>query len=251
MLRISDHMIKEVVSEVAGEDTIPVVLNIKGKVNVSEFKIAEDLKMDIRELRKKLYRLLEHNLVVFKRKKDKKKGWYIYYWTFQPSQVKFLYKALRERKLEKLKQRLEREENNQFYICPNACVRLDFSKAVEFDFRCPECGSLMVVQDNSATIRHLKEEIERLEKEIKEIEELERKVSERISKAKGSKVKGSKKSKGKGKGKEKKGGVKKVSRGKSAGRKTEKKGKKKGKTKSKENKKGVSKKGRSKGKRRK
>ncbi len=249
MLRISDHMIKEVVSEVAGEDTIPIVLNIKGKVNVSEFKIAEDLKMDIRELRKKLYRLLEHNLVVFKRKKDKKKGWYIYYWTFQPSQVKFLYKALRERKLEKLKQRLEREESNQFYICPNACVRLDFSKAVEFDFRCPECGSLMVVQDNSATIRHLKEEIERLEKEIKEIEELERKVSERVSK------KQSKKEKKKGKAKKssvkKVSKVKKMSREESAGGKTERKDKKKGKTKGKKNKKGVSKKGGSKGKRRK
>ena len=188
MLKVNDKMIKDVVSKVAGEDTIPIVMNIKGKVNVSEFKIAEDLNIEIRELRKKLYRLLEHNLVVFKRKKDKKRGWYIYYWTFMPSQVKFLNRALRERRLEMLKKRLDRELNNQFYICPNGCVRLDFARAVEFDFRCPECGSLLVVQDNSATVRHLREEIEKLEKELKEInlseEKHKKSVERKVSKAK-------------------------------------------------------------------
>ncbi|MGC8929915.1 MAG: hypothetical protein ACP5OZ_05335, partial [Candidatus Woesearchaeota archaeon] len=170
-MNVSNEIIKDVAGMLSAEDTINIIFNIKDKVNVSEFKIAEDLHLEIRDIRKKLYKLLENNLVTFKRKKDKKKGWYIYYWTFNPVQAKFLYTQLRERKLKLLQERLEREKNNQFFICPNACVRLDFEKAFEFDFKCPECGSLVKEHNNEATIRNLEEEIERLKKELAEIKE--------------------------------------------------------------------------------
>ncbi len=183
-MKVTNQMIKEVVSQTSGEDTLPIVMAIKNKVNVSEFKIAEELHEEIREIRKKLYKLLEYNLVTFRRKKDKKKGWYIYYWTFNPNQVKFLYKNLRVKRLEMLRSRLKRELENSFYICPNACVRLTFQKAFEFDFKCPECGSLMIEQDNSSTIRHLQEEIKKLEYELKEIEEQEKKKTKKVGKKK-------------------------------------------------------------------
>ena len=175
-------MIRDVVSKVAGSDIVPIIFNIEGKVNVSEFIIADELHIDIRELRKKLYRLWENGLVVFKRKKDKKRGWYIYYWTFIPSRVWFLYKELRKRRLEELKHRLEREESNEFYICPNGCMRLDFEKAMEYDFHCPECGAVLVPNDNSRTIEHLKEEIAKLEKEIVDIEKEEKSFNKEAKK---------------------------------------------------------------------
>ncbi len=166
-MKVSNQLIKNVVAEIAGEDSVPVAMVLKNKKNFSEFKVAQALKMEIKDIRKSLYKLLEYNLVSFKRKKDKKKGWYIYYWTFNPDMLKYLYTNLKVKKLEKLKERLEREETNHFFICPNKCVRLDFDKSSEFEFRCPECGSLLDMQENNATIRHLKEEIVRLEKEIK------------------------------------------------------------------------------------
>jgi len=170
-MNVSNEIIKDVAGMLSVEDTLNIIFNIKDKVNVSEFKIAEDLHLEIRDIRKKLYRLLENNLVTFKRKKDKKKGWYIYYWTFNPVQAKFLYTQLREKKLKILQERLEREKNNQFFICPNACVRLDFEKAFEFDFKCPECGSSVKEHNNESTIRNLEEEIERLKRELAEIRE--------------------------------------------------------------------------------
>ncbi|MEM2121768.1 MAG: hypothetical protein QXU20_03885 [Candidatus Woesearchaeota archaeon] len=170
-MKISNEIIKDVLGMLSAEDTLNIIYNIKDKVNVSEFKIAEDLNLEIREIRKKLYKLLENNLVTFKRKKDKKKGWYIYYWTFNPVQAKFLYTQLREKRLKLLQERLEREKNNQFFICPNACVRLDFEKAFEFDFKCPECGSLVKEHNNEATIKNLEAEIERLKRELASIRE--------------------------------------------------------------------------------
>ncbi|MEM3370283.1 MAG: hypothetical protein QXW00_03700 [Candidatus Woesearchaeota archaeon] len=166
-MKLSNNLIKDVVTELAGEQAVPIVMVLKDQPNFSEFKVAEALKMEIKDIRKALYKLLENNLVSFRRKKDKKKGWYIYYWTFNPETVKYLYSDIRAKKLAKLKERLEREEANTFYMCPNKCVRLDFDKASDFEFHCPECGSLMEVQDNTATIAHLKEEIERLSSELR------------------------------------------------------------------------------------
>jgi len=163
--RLTNQLIEKIVTEVIGEGAIPIINYLKGKTNVSEFKIAEAVKEEIHKTRNILYRLLENNLVSFKRKKDKKKGWYICYWDFHPEKIKYLISKLRKQKLESLKERLRREQNNHFFMCRNACVRMDFEKATDFNFKCPECGELMNQIDNARTIDFLKDQIVKLEKE--------------------------------------------------------------------------------------
>jgi transcription factor E len=184
----NDEVIASVVENVAGTDILPLVGVLKGKKNVSEFTIADELKEEINTIRNKLYRLYDSNLVEFTRKKDKKKGWYIYYWTFVPSRIPELLKGIKTKKLEKLKERLKIEEGSSFFECSNKCMRLTFDKAVDSDFKCLECGSLMNQEDNAKKIQHITKEIENLEKEIKtpgaveetlEIEESKEEVGKR------------------------------------------------------------------------
>jgi transcription initiation factor TFIIE subunit alpha len=164
-MKFSNKIVEEVVQEVAGEDVIPLVNILKNRKNVSEFKLAEDIKQEINTTRNMLYRLYDANLVSFTRKKDKKKGWYIYYWTFNAKRIKYLFNDLKKKKLEQLKERLDREKNNHFFSCDSKCMRLDFEQATEFEFKCPECGSLMNEESNL-------EKIAKLEKEIKELEKV-------------------------------------------------------------------------------
>ena len=42
---------------------------------------------------------------------------------------------------------------------------MDFEKATDFNFKCPECGELMNQLDNTRTIDFLKDQIMKLEKE--------------------------------------------------------------------------------------
>lgn len=163
-MKITNKVIEEVVSTVAGEDTVPLILAIKDKKNISEFKIAEILKEQINITRNMLYRLLDQDLVHFIRKKDRQKGWYIYYWTFNPNQIRYLTVKLQKERLLKLKERLERENSAIFFTCPEGCIRLDFEQAMNFEFKCPECGSIIQQQDNS-------QEIAKIEHKIKEIED--------------------------------------------------------------------------------
>lgn len=167
-MKITDKLIQEVVVDVAGADVVPLVTYLKNKKNISEFKIAEEITREINETRNMLYRLFDYNLVSFIRKKDKKKGWYIYYWTFNPKRVRYLLYDLKRKKIDHLKERLKRENSNDFFICQNTCVRLDFEQATNFEYKCPECGSLMNQENNSQKIKQIEEEIQKLEEGLKE-----------------------------------------------------------------------------------
>lgn len=164
-MALTNKRIMEVVSEVVGEDSVPVVEFLKDRKNISEFIIADKVKLDMQRTRNILYRLNTHNITTYIRRKDKKKGWYISYWTFNKKRIKELIGQTKKKKLEKLKEQLEREESNKnsFFICPQACARLDFDQASEFEYKCPECGSLLSQQDNQKTIENIRSKIKELE----------------------------------------------------------------------------------------
>ncbi|MBS3147832.1 hypothetical protein J4219_03025 [Candidatus Woesearchaeota archaeon] len=166
-MKITPKLIDDVVIEVAGQDILPLVKALRNKTNVSEFKLATVIKKEINVTRNMLYRLYDNNLVSFTRKKDKKKGWYIYYWTFNLRRVRDLVKDIKKQKFEKLGERLERERTVQFYICPNKCMRLDFEQAHDYQFKCPECGILLGIEDNTQKIKDLEFELVNIEKELK------------------------------------------------------------------------------------
>ena len=159
--------IEDVIKELVSEEAIPIVLYLIGRTKVSEFTIAQDLDLEIHKARNLLYRLLEHNILSFLRKKDKVKGWYICYWDFNEKIIPFLLERIKTLKLAKLKERLDKESSSTFYMCKNACTRMDFERSMEFNFKCPECGELMDEQNNARTLEFLKERIAELDKDLK------------------------------------------------------------------------------------
>jgi len=161
-MRLTLNKIEEIIVGILGEEGLPLIRNLYGKENISEFDLAKKTKNDIKVVRKQLYLLYNNNLIGFNRKKDKEKGWYIYYWTILPDSIKFLYYKKKREQLAKLNARLEEEEKELFFECPNHCVRLNFDQGMDFEFHCPECGEL-ILQDNS------KDKVELIKKEIKEL----------------------------------------------------------------------------------
>src|SRR3989344_4609349 len=136
--KITNNKVNDTVKEVIGEDSLKIIEFLKDKKNISDFKIAEKVHKDIHDVRNILYRLYNFNLVSYYRKKDK---------------------------LAKYSVRLKEEEANvgNFYLCPNACVRVGFERAVDLEYRCPECGNILNHQDNTKTIDFLKTKIQELE----------------------------------------------------------------------------------------
>lgn len=165
---LTKKFISDIISEVVGDDALELVFYLKGKKDISEFTISADLNVEIHAVRNMLYRLNSDHLVTYRRKKDRIKGWYISYWTLNLARIKEMDEIIKKRKLKKFQERLDEEEKNKgnYYLCPNACVRMDFSTAVENDFRCPECGEILKPQDNTRTIEMLKEKTKELTKQL-------------------------------------------------------------------------------------
>ncbi|MBN2454728.1 hypothetical protein JXB11_04240 [Candidatus Woesearchaeota archaeon] len=157
-------LIEEVVKEEIGEDALPLVRAMKNRVNFSEFKLADKINKDVNETRNILYKLNSLNLASFIRRKDKKKGWYIYYWTLQPKNAAHRARQLDNEKEENIRERLKRESSGDFFICKQKCVRLDFERAFEFEFKCPECGSIIDKEDNIEKIKKLRQELKKLKR---------------------------------------------------------------------------------------
>jgi len=164
MAELSQEKLDALLSQIAGEDTVSIANFIISKgENVSEFLIAESLKLPINAIRNALYRLQENNLVTFTRKKDKRKGWYIYYWTFNQPQAVSTIQKMKENRIENLKKRLEKEDSSIFYTCNSKCLRIKFEHALENNFKCPECSKVLKEVDNSKIVKELKKELLLLE----------------------------------------------------------------------------------------
>ncbi|MBW3001770.1 hypothetical protein KY338_01250 [Candidatus Woesearchaeota archaeon] len=164
---MSSKITEEVASRVAGEDVITLVRALRNRRDVSEFTLANETKTEINLVRNRLYRLYNANLVTSIKKKDKKKGWYIYYWTLNIPRVQYLAKDLIKNRITQLRERLEREKSSNFFMCKQNCIRLNFEQATDFEFKCPECGELLHQDDNTKKIKEIEKEIKTLEKEFK------------------------------------------------------------------------------------
>jgi len=131
--------------------------------------------LKLNTVRKTLYKLYSEKLAQFRRIRDKSTGWFIYYWWHE---FDFIDEILLEKKRtvqRKLRERLNFEENNYFFVCINCTqqnLKYKFDEAFDLNFRCPDCGNPLVAQDNQEVIQFLKEKIV-LNEKTKMINELD------------------------------------------------------------------------------
>src|SRR3989344_2101041 len=183
-MRLSQPLMEELVKEVAGDDVLALLRLILGKSNVSEFKIAEKLNITVNQVRNMLYRLNEHNLVAFTRKKDKEKGWYIYFWTFDTFNARLLIIERKQKKIAELKRMINEENTTGMYVCPNKCVRVNAQQALDLEYKCPTCNSLLKEEDSRQLIEKTRSLIDKIRAELNEAMASE---EERLSEGKPSK----------------------------------------------------------------
>jgi transcription initiation factor TFIIE subunit alpha len=151
-----------------GSEARTVLEYLLGKnKEVTDEEIAEETGLKINSVRRALYLLLEHNLVGYRRVRDRNSGWYIYYWQVNVDQINAILYARKKMVLEKLKARLRYEESNEFYVCPNDGSRYTFDEAMDNDFRCPRCGEMLEYEDNTRYKEVLRKRIARIEEELR------------------------------------------------------------------------------------
>lgn len=127
-------------------------------------KIAELSKVKLNIVRKILYILNENKLTKFKRVRDKRSGWFVYYWQESFDNLPILLDERREMVIRKLETRMKHEDQNYFFQCSNGCAgRYIFIEAMDLNFQCPNCNGGRLEEDrNDIKVKFLKESIMKL-----------------------------------------------------------------------------------------
>lgn len=181
--------LKSIVESLINKSAVPIIDLLTGKENVNEFLIAKKLGLTINQTRNILYKLSDFGLVSFIRKKDKKKGWYIYFWTLNIYQSLNLLEQTLLKELEQFESQLKNRKEKRYYYCKTCSIEVSEETALLNDFACSECEEVYELSDNSPVILDLEQKIGKIKKEI-EMVESERKVEEaRLEKKKVRKIK--------------------------------------------------------------
>jgi len=159
-------LLYDLVEEMAGAGTGRIVDILFGKKDVNEFLIAKKMELTINQIRNILYKLSAEGLVSFIRKKDKRKGWYIYYWTLKTEKCLVKLEQSLIKKIKNLNEILRSREVKRFYVCKPCGIEVGEEKALEHEFTCEECAEIYELLDNSRPIRDTKAKITRTEKEL-------------------------------------------------------------------------------------
>ena len=159
-------LLHDLVEEMAGENTGRIVDILFGKKDVNEFLIAKKMELTINQVRNILYKLSADGLVSFIRKKDKRKGWYIYYWTLKTEKCLVKLEGSLVGKIENLNHILGSRETKRFYVCKPCGIEVGEEKALEHGFSCEECAEIYELSDNSGPIRDTKAKVTRRQKEL-------------------------------------------------------------------------------------
>jgi transcription factor E len=183
------NFLKHLVEKVAGSTSIPIVEILYSKKDVNEFLIAKKMEMTINQIRNVLYKLSAEGLVSFIRKKDKRKGWYIYFWTLNSHKCLIRIELDILKEIEEFRKLLESREKSRFYVCKTCNTELNEEKALEHDFSCEECAGLYTLADNTPIIKELKNKIIRRERDLNSVRGELRIVEEEENKKKVAKQK--------------------------------------------------------------
>lgn len=183
MLMLNDFL-KEVVIIIVGKQAEDIADLLHSPKHVNEFIIAKKLGITINQTRNILYKISNYGLVSFIRKKDKKKGWYTYFWKIDVIKSLEFLKNVSLKKIEQINYQIKSRETKQFYICERCNVEFNEENALLKDFTCNECGGLFTMKDNTKLLRELKRNLDKFNKKLELVEEEMKKENEKLDKVK-------------------------------------------------------------------
>jgi len=186
-------MLKKFLSEVIvgivgkpGEDLVEL---LDDKKYINEFLIAKKLDLTINQTRNILYKISDYGLVSSIRKKDKKKGWYTYFWKIEILKSLEFLRGILSKNINEIDNQIKSRTEKQFYTCKRCNIEITEEKALLHDFICNECGEVYLLKDNVFIIKGLEKEKDKLDKQLNLIDEEIQKERDKLEKAKTRKLK--------------------------------------------------------------
>jgi transcription factor E len=161
---------KEVVGNLVGKPAEDIVDLLDSKKYTNEFIIAKKLNLTINQIRNILYKISDYGLVSSLRKKDKKKGWYTYFWKIEELKSLEFLKSNLLKQIDQVSNQIKSRETKQFYVCEKCNIEFNEENALLHDFTCNECGEVFTMKDNQKTVKEMKKNVDSLKDKLNLVE---------------------------------------------------------------------------------
>ncbi|MCM1987307.1 MULTISPECIES: transcription factor [Methanococcoides] len=158
----NDPVVRGYLMQLIGEEGIEMIENMP-EGEVTDEQIAEASGVMLNIVRRTLFIMNENNLAVCRRERDSSSGWLTYLWQLDLSDIESHLAKEKKRITKNLEMRYNFEVDSVFYTCPEGCVRFEFKEASKCEFMCPVCGEDMMFEDNSDTVKKLRDRLDALE----------------------------------------------------------------------------------------
>src|SRR6056297_1929100 len=162
---LEDPVIQKYLHELVGPSGMPVAA-APPDGEVTDEELAEEMGLELNDVRRALFILYENDLASYRRLRDEDSGWLTYLWTFEYDKIPEKLEEEMYRLLDALEERDQYERDNEFYLCEVCGIRFEFGEAMDFGFECPECGSPVEAMENTALVDAMDERIDALESEL-------------------------------------------------------------------------------------
>jgi transcription initiation factor TFIIE subunit alpha len=161
------------VTDLAGEKGLEIFKYLIIHGPIEENLLARKLNFEkANAIRKFLYRLYNKNLVSYVKKKRGYKAWYTYYWSANPERLVFLIQKEYEDEINQAKKAIDLNKVSDFYLCETCNRRYDMKEALENDFRCVNCNSVLVHMDAAEVVGEKRNRIDFLNEKIKKLSQV-------------------------------------------------------------------------------
>ncbi|MDI6884192.1 MAG: transcription factor E [Hadesarchaea archaeon] len=160
-----DPALMELLDQIAGGHGYKVTKTIFGE-ELTDEEVAKRTGIHLNLVRRILYDLYDNRVVSYRRVRDERSGWYIYYWKVEPERALDYINANKHLLLQKLEEQLEREKSIMYFSCNNGDPKVPFDLAAENDFKCPKCGGRLEAYDNSSVLTSLERRVQALRQQL-------------------------------------------------------------------------------------
>src|SRR3989344_1772326 len=164
-------ILRDAVVIVVGKQAEEIADLLNTQKHVNEFLIAKKLKITINQTRNILYKLTDNGLVSNIRKKDKKKGWYTYFWKIEILKTLEFLKNTLSKKIEQINNQIKSRETKDFYICERCDIEFNEENALINNFICNECGGVFSLKDKEKVLKEFKKELDKLKRDLSFVDE--------------------------------------------------------------------------------
>ena len=168
---VRKNFLEESISSVIGKQGEEITPFLDTEKYVNEFLIAKKLDITINQTRNLLYKLSEYGLVSSTRKKDKRKGWYTYFWRLEALKTLEFFREILRKRINQIVNQIESREVKTFYVCARCNIEFNEENALLNDFTCNECGNVFALKDNTKILKELKKNLEKQQREFNLIEQ--------------------------------------------------------------------------------